>query len=374
MPGEDNTEWWGCGVGPRETIWFEADEKFKNGKAGALYYYKSENFSEAYKHIGYELHMLQDAFVPAHQAFCYHGAPVVSPDHTIDDMEYWAKFHHSYKTDRTAATAYFFHHSNGDTIFKYYLNDSEDDDDGDDLVNDVSDEVENGKLIEDGPTRLTWWKEKTNFIYGVSSSSWGTYGQPEISNLIYWNQLLEMLPGRNEGWDYYGDMNSGNNTWDWMYECLHESYTNTISRMMKRSRELPPIITGSDPWTPPAVSSLFFGPECETVFSFVVLENRTQNVDINILSDTIPIVDTGAVTWKEKDTSLLDNPDMTSLPFKKAFSISWKGGLESTTIANGSHAIKVKAIDGDNNEAEIPLTVIYDDVKPTCKISVVTVP
>ena len=132
IPDGNNTQWWS----PNPATWFTAGET-ADGQEGALSIYKKYSFEDAYLHIGYELHLVQDEWVPSHIRFCHHGAW----PYYVDDLEYWATILHSYANTNTPWT-YQFSHSGGTSTFQYWLSDDLDDDDKDDIGGDPDDEVD----------------------------------------------------------------------------------------------------------------------------------------------------------------------------------------------------------------------------------------
>lgn len=75
--GRDYVEWGG-----------DSDAWFKHG---TLISYMAYGFPDAYKQLGYAIHLKQDEQVPAHETVCYHGGITRQ-----DELEAYASRHHGY--------------------------------------------------------------------------------------------------------------------------------------------------------------------------------------------------------------------------------------------------------------------------------------
>jgi hypothetical protein len=362
LPDDNNTQWWGNGVGPAPETWFYADVQ-SDGQEGALSLYKKYSFEDAYKEMGFELHCAQDKFVPAHIRRCCHGTRGV---YLLDDMEYWAYLFTFGYASSSSPWIYSFAHPGGTSTFEYWLNDSMDDDDRDDIGSDADDEVDaGGTLIVDGPS-----------AWGVPNTDWGTYGQPPCYlNVDDIPVLLEMLPGRNEGLDYYGDI-SGNAILT--REQLKKSYDDTLARIRAHSAELPPMVPDDDTHGRPSISAKIFGPNKPVDVTFVAMENRLKTVIGSMLVGATAIKDTTGKVWDGGSTATHDlaaDSSVSSLPWKDTIAVSWKGDLGAGILADGNHTFKMKVKDQDGNDSEERTrSVKYDKTKPTGAITVNVLP
>jgi hypothetical protein len=355
LPDDNHTQWWGNGVGPTPATWFYADMQ-DDGQEGALSLYKKYSFGDAYFEMGRELHCVQDEFVPAHMRRCCHGTPGV---YLLDDMEYWAYLGTFGYAASSSPWTYQFVHSGGTSTFEYWLSDSMDDDDRDDVGSDAD------ESDVDGPS-----------AWGVPDTDWGTYGQPPYyldGNGI--PVLLELLPGRNEGWDRYGDI-FGNAILT--REQLYKSYDATLVRMIAHSIELPPLVPDDTTHGAPSISARIFGPNKPVDVSFVAMENRTQRVFVSILAGSSAIKDTIGDVWDGSSTAWWDLPadsSASSLPWSGTIICSWKGDLGTGVLDDGNYTVKMKVKDSDNNDSgEGSRSVKYDKTKPTGTITVTVLP
>ena len=352
IPDNFATQWWA----PNPKVWFTAGVT-GDGKEGALSKYKKKSFKDAYLRIGYELHLVQDEVVPAHIKYCHHGAL----PYLVDDMEWWAIALHSYATTTTPWT-YTFRHLGGVSTFNYWLDDTQDDDDGDDIgAGDANDETNAaGVIIKDGPTK-----------WGVPNTNWGTYGQPRfmtIGRIIPVRRLLESVPGRDMGIDYYGDV-SGNISVT--YEQLKKAFDATLKRVKERSEDLPPLVYDG------SVDKKKIGKGMAShKITFTVEENRKAKVRLEIKLDGNFIKDTSGTTWNgraaaTKTLSSTAVSDKTVLPFRnKDLTITWNPSA-AAWLSTGNHIITVRAKDKDGHwSKKITIDVIVDLDKPTGTIKV----
>jgi hypothetical protein len=361
LPDDNKTQWWGNGVGPDPDAWFNAELQ-KDKREGALSLYKKYSFNKSYKHIGFELHCLQDEDVPAHISRCCHGTLGV---YLIDDLEWKALSSFGYAISLTPWT-YTLPHSKGTDTFSYWLPDDEDDDNGDEMAG-VGDEVDAmGKLIVDGPDK-----------WGIPKTDWGTYGQPKFSidKKTKMKVLSEMLPGKNEGVDYYGGI-SGNEII--IHEQLYKSYTKTLARVKLRSTQLPPLVPDDGKHGQPSISAKIFGPNKPVDISFVAMENRQKTVFILIRSGAAAIKDTVGKVWDGGLSATYDlaaDSNASSLPWKDTITVSWKGDYGTGDLDDGQHTVTIKIKDQDDNDSEErSRTVKYDKTKPTGTITVSVLP
>jgi len=359
LPDDNKKQWWGNGVGPKPETWFFAD-KTGDGQEGALSLYKKYSIKQAYERIGYELHCLQDEQVPAHKKRCCHGTWFV---YLVDDMEFWALMGtFGYATSKSPWT-YTLSYNKGADTFSYWLSDAEDDDNGDEKA-DSNDEInlKTGKLIKDGPDK-----------WGIPKTDWGTYGQPPyVNDELFGLTLLEKLPGRNMGEDYYGDI-KGNAILT--HEQLKQSYDATLLRMKERSRQLPPLVPDDKKHGEPKISAKLFGPNKPVDVSFVAMENRQSVVLVSITADNAAIRDVTGKDWDGSSTAtntLAKGPNVDSLPWKDTIKVSWNGKLNSGDLCkDGVLTVRMKVIDQDKLKSEErERTVKYDKTKPTGTISV----
>jgi len=362
LPDDNTTQWWGNGVGPAPETWFYADVK-PDGQEGTLSLYKKYSFEYAYKEMGFELHCAQDEFVPAHIRRCCHGTPGV---YLLDDMEYWAYLFTFGYASSSSPWTYSFTYSGGTSVFEYWLNDSMDDDDRDDIGSDADDEVDaSGVLMVDGPS-----------AWGVPNTDWGTYGQPPYYLDEYGIPvLLEMLPGQNEGWDYYGDIADNSIM---IREQLKKSYDGTLTRIKAHSAELPPLVPDDDTHGKPSISAKIFGPNKPVDVSLVAMENRQKTVLVSMLAGAAPMKDTTGKVWDGGEAATYDlaaDGNASSLPWKDMITRSWNGDLGTGQLADGNHSVKMKVKDQDGNDSEERTrSVKYDETKPTGTITVSVLP
>lgn len=287
--------------------WYNEETHAERG--ALLYYVNINDFMESYQRIGKEIHLIQDASVPAHQKYCYHDW------WRFDELELVACGYHGYSDVNVPWTfSCDFYYNNEPTTgtFCYWLSDSEDDDDGNDLPIDGWD-----TLATDGP--LSTLPPNID----VPPSIWGTYGVP--SGFPYVN---EIIPGLNTGWD---EFDTHINT-AIIHKQLKESLAATKARLKLRSELLPPLIPVVAPCgVPPTITPSIFGPNSSSVtIAFTAMENRKPNVKVTIKCDGTAIKenDSGPYTkiYDGEDHSVVTLESGSSwLPWTKNAGLSWGG-------------------------------------------------
>jgi hypothetical protein len=364
IPDGNQTQWWM----PASTNWFTAG-RFSDDDEGALSRYGKFDFANAYKRMGFELHLVQDERVPAHKKFCVHGRRLSTE---MDGLEAMAAIPGKYNYGPPVPEAnwsYQFTHTDGKTTFRYWLSDSEDDDDEDDIPfgdsnGDSGDENGgSGPDIPDGPDGYC----------GVEKTKWGTYGRPEyILTPLAKFKLKELWPGLDKGKDHFAV--AGNIAI--LRGQLQLAKNDTLARMKQRSKELPPIVPDSG--TNPFLSLKIFGPNKPVDIAFEAMENRRQTVYVSILAGSAGIRDrnTGKV-WDGSSTAdynLQEDKDLSALPWKGTVKCSWKGELGNGNLADdGIYVITMKVKDHDDKSSDARTrTVTFDKTKPISKPVVVS--
>lgn len=363
IPDDNQTEWWM----PASTNWFTAGIT-QDGKEGALSQYGKFDFANAYKTMGYELHLVQDESVPAHKKICVHGRWCSTE---MDELEKWAPLSHSYGPPVPEANwSYTFIHTKGTNTFHYWLSDSEDDDDGDDIPfgdsnGDSGDENGgSGPDILDGPDGYC----------GVENTKWGTYGQPEFTiTPLLENRLHEMWPGLDKGKDYFTQEGNDNI----LHGQLQLAKNDTLARMKQRSKDLPPLIPDDDTNGKPNISLKFFGPSKPVEISFFAMENRKETVFVSVLADNADGIK-DSISGKVLDGEANATFDLLSwdvLPWRKQIICKWNGDTAAGQIAEGIHEIVMQIKDQDEHLSEKRTrAIIFDKTEPTCTININVLP
>ncbi len=356
IPDKDATELWA----PPPNKWFYAGRTGDN-QIGALASYTNYDFNGAYLRIGYELHLVQDQSVPAHQYFCVHGGA----GHLIDDLEDWAELKHDYARTKTPWT-FEFEHSEGTNTFQYWLSDSMDDDNTNEVAEGEADEVDKDKKpIPDGPDAYS----------GLTNSVWGTYGRPTWwLNLKGEKVLDEILPGRNEGKDYFSQI-WGNSSI--VYEQLQEAYDASLALMKERSIALPPLVPDDKTNGKPNISLKIFGPNKPVEISFVAMENRKKTVFVYVLAGTAGgIMDYNSFKVLDGEANATrDLQPWDVLPWRSQIICKWTGDTATGQIDDGNHVITMQVKDQDEKSSEKRnRTVMFDKTKPTGTITITGLP
>jgi hypothetical protein len=360
IPDGVDTEWW-LPTEKQIESWFTSrkrNEKDKGWEAGALLVYTNYNFNGAYERIGYELHLVQDQSVPAHQKYCCHGENFLD----TDDLEAKANSSHKYEP-RSYDHSFKLLLIYGEVVtLQYWLDDAEDDDNKDDIpdvvkVNGVS---YDDSLTKDGPT----------YDWGFTNRLWGTYGCPEIIGTGYGQALAERLPGLDLGVDYFGEL--GNNH-EVVYAQLFEAYNNTLERMKKRSVELPPLIPDDDTNGKPNIAASIFGPNKPVVISFVAMENRKPTVSVFVLAGPAGGIkdNISGKVWDGGANATMDLLPSDTFPWKRNIISNWNGDTATGQINDGIHEISMQIKDQDTHLSEKRTrTVMFDKTKPTGTITI----
>jgi hypothetical protein len=370
IPDGIATELWMPKPGEAE-LWFTAGKIFEPAmEYGARWAYTNYFFQSAYTRIGYELHLVQDTFVPAHKNYCFHGIPNTK----VDRLEAVASANHAYATT-TTPWSYNYQDQDGYIYeFQYWLSDSMDDDNrDDDCIDDeqykageiIPDGYKAGDLIPDGPN-----------AYGVMNTAWGTYGQPQTDILSYnpfKYQIHEELPGRNEGIDYFASAPK----LSIIDEQLQKAYVATLDRLKLRSEELPPLIPDDNTNGKPNISLKIFGPNKPVEISFVAMENRKPTVFVYVLAGTAGgIMDYNS--FKVLDGGANSTRDLLPwdvLPWKSQIICKWTGDTATGQIADGDHVITMQVKDQNENLSEKRTrSVKFDKTKPTGTITITGLP
>jgi hypothetical protein len=341
--------------------WWPSDEKiekwFYSGRIidgqpieyGALWAYTNYFFYSAYINVGKELHLVQDRRVPAHELYCCHGESKTD----WDDLEEKAGFTHFYGSPTTDWT-YQFAHSGGIATFQYWLSDALDDDDQDDVLGDIEDDE---KEIPDGPIH-DWGVINTN-------TTWGTYGQPYFYNTGGYNNqrvLLEQITGHDEGMDYYIE----NLDTKILYGQLKLAYIDTLARLKKRSKELPPLIPDDVKNGRPSISWDIFGPNKPNFIRFYAFENRRKEVYVSVKVGGAGIWDGYIKEYMDGVLSKRVLDPASLLPWGGIISCNyWNGDTSTGQIDDGKHEITMQIRDQDGNSSEVrTLSVKFDKTKP----------
>ncbi|MEI7945581.1 MAG: hypothetical protein WCJ02_02745 [bacterium] len=351
IPDENDTQLW---MPPAET-WFTAG-RTEDGLIGALSVYTNYDFNGAYMRIGYELHLVQDTRVPAHIRFCYHGGIWKT-----DSLEGVAENHFEYGIP-TEDWSFQSTDSEKTRTFQYWLSDNMDDDNKNEKA-DPDDEVDQitRKLIPDG---FAEW--------GVAITDWGTYGQPREG---LWNgKVLEELPGRNEGIDYYVGSNteegSNGDHYTIVQGQLTLAHNDTLKWMKLRSEQLPPLVP-DNAFGSPSISLKIFGPNKPVVVSFTALENRKPKVFVSVLAGSAGIKDViHNKVWDGGANATIDLLPWSLLPWGGLIISNWNGDTGAGQIADGNHVISIQVSDQDGNSSEKRTrSVKFDKTPPEATIT-----
>jgi hypothetical protein len=352
VPDEDDRQLW-LPDDAHIQKWYNEETHAERG--ALLYYVNINDFMESYQRIGKEIHLIQDASVPAHQKYCYHDW------WRFDELELVACGCHGYSDVNvpwTFSCAFYYNNEPTTGTFCYWLSDSEDDDDENELSIDGWD-----TLATDGP--LSTLPPNLD----VPPSAWGTYGVPSGFPYVY-----EMLPGLNTGLDKFGThINTAI-----IHKQLKVSFVETTARLRERSIGLPPLIPIVAPYgVPPTITPSIFGPHSSPVtIAFTVLENRKPDVKVTIKCDGTAITDNGAgpyaKTYDGGENSVITLESGSSwLSWKKQVSITWGGKLASGTLGDGTHTLTIQVEDADTRKSETrSVSVKYDAIAPTGTITV----
>jgi hypothetical protein len=367
IPDGIATDWWM----PKEAeveLWFLADRTFepamKPGEVGsveygALWAYTNYAFQSTYTRIGYELHLVQDKEVPAHQNYCFHGDPI----YNVDGLEAAASANHSY-AETTTPWSYEYQDQDGYIYeFQYWLSDSMDDDNrDDDCIDDerykagdlIPDGHKAGDLIPDGPN-----------AFGVMNTAWGTYGQPQtdiLSYIPFKYEIHEELPGRNEGVDYFASAPK----LSIIDEQLQKAYVATLTLLKSRSKKLPPLIPDDEVNGKPNISASIFGPNTPVYITFNAYENRRKDVYVSVLAGTSGIYDQNSgMTWDGSANAKMDLGASSPLPWGSFIFCYWNGTTSNGQIDDGTHVITMQVEDYDGNFSEKRTrSVKFDKTKP----------
>ncbi len=339
-PGDGNhIDMWA----PPYDNWFSAAED-EDGK-GAIFFYLDYDFPNAYLCIGYDLHLLQDEYVPPHIRKCPHGN--VALGLPTDSFENWVDNATNYDYSFDGDSDWTFYDDENQP-WSYWLDDRMDDDD----QNNQPDGDGGGGDIVDGPN-----------AFGVGNTNWGTYGYGD-----YWFGF-DRIPGRNQGYDYFGTYPNS----DIAHKQLKGAKDDSVIEMTAISLCLPPLVPDDAVHGHPSISAAVFSPSQPVAISFVAMENRKSDVFVTILADTTPIKDTAGKVWNggANATYPLPSGGAGQLPWHGTITINWSGQLSTGTLAEGEHTIHMQVRDQDGNSSQDRTrTVRYDKTKPTGVVTV----
>jgi hypothetical protein len=349
VPDGTNIQWWV--ISPE--IWFTAG-RTPDDKNGAFLAYTNYDFNGAYLRIGYELHLLQDTFVPAHKYFCEHGR-WINLLLDVDSLEERAESSFGYGPQITD-WSFEFSDTDGPIKFEYWLSDSMDDDNTNEVA-DADDEWIGRETVHDGPA-----------AWGVPPTDWGTYGRPELGTFS--RRFLEILPGKSEGKDSYyevGDVSI-------VQGQLQLACNATLERLKERSEKLPPLIPDDEKNGKPNVSLKIFGPNKPVVIDFYAMENRKSMVFISVLAGSAGGIkdNIGAGTiWDGGAYAIRFLEPWDKLPWRSHIICNWSGETATGQINDGIHEISMQIEDRDGNFSEKRTrSVMFDKTKPTGTITI----
>ncbi len=327
-------------------MWAPDPDKWKDKYLKA---FATKNYKDAYKIIGYQAHLTQDSQVPAHQKKCAHGFTWKFVYNHLDGCEKSADGSYGFSN---GASAWEF--QEGGFGWRYWRSDQEDDDND----NQIEDGLERNysDLEIDGPS-----------IYREYGSTWGTYG---------WgveNSRIDLLPGNDEGVDYFAEHPDSNIT----HQQLYKARAATRPVLEAASKSLPPLIKDvkflGKSKKIKDIEYFFVGPQKGCVIDFNCLENRVRDVHMTIkIKEGEAPINTPRGLWQDKTVQLKRSP--TELPWGDEIMILWKGETQGSKAKEGKYHLELEAADGDKNISpkdagnwDIP--VIIDTKAPRVSIS-----
>ncbi len=349
--------------------------------------YKANGFQEAYKYLGWQIHLVEDAQVPAHIKQCNHGnrGLLVDPD----EMEWYTMTHHTEVPHGLSDTEWFGNDAEGHR-WSYWLSDGEDDDSqneklGDDTwtwidPNDHSKGTKpyNDATTPDGPAE-----------WGIHST-WGTYGKGHYPENI--------IPGNNHGgkdsepFKPFTGIHDDDGDWfeerprkDIVEDQLFKARETTIKFLQEASDAFPPLVrffnVAGKKVTKGKKTFVCVGPNKKSEITFQVYENRSQEVGVHLwLQETGAAIHNseGSHTgkWDEKNKVQLGQGDQ--LPWQGHFLLKWGGEAGGSKAKEGRYHLAMSVTDENGNknpestesfDNNKPIPVIIDAKAPRIDIS-----
>lgn len=287
--------------------------------------YNAKNFSVAYRELGYVIHLLQDARVPAHQTVTFHGLNGI----LIFPVKYALQPPSVDMMQGPKPQGW---------VYSFYE---------DEFENWVSTSYNSGAINDTTNSSIIWQNSFTD----PNSCSWH-----------FW--LSSSAANNNTGtfWGDYGQGNSPgctdtsfNNRHDWFYQAsasdkvnvaqpqLYWAKKDTEDQLIAFSSAMKPFLTNfSAPGGP-------LGGGLTLTLNFHVMENRTQNVTFTAKILTSGGSDTGL---KAFDATSITLNSGTSLPWEKDVTLTWDGTPTSGSLSDGTYMLQAFVTDGDGNNSD----------------------